>query len=384
MARRRSVDPYPQLGSLERTFQREAVHLSGARRFYASEGVIVFAGGKDGMAAAAGAVWLRPSAYRRMNHYLDLKQSPSVGGFQAIRPPARGQQPAFAPDVFAEFKAAAAATKNLIIDGDRRVELRSCEDVDNGTWTWRGQVRYEHTLRLADGERIVGEAQVEIYARPSDDGVDLAVVITRTGDFEVARAWLDRAAAASKGWQLFPVAMDEDDLIGDLRRIETTLTGPRSSVLAWSNPHFDRVGPAEGLDEFLTNMRRARYETEMLPLNVVEQRMTHDSGAVTHLNAFVGEYPIDRQRGKRPEEIISLRIAQSSAEAHLFLHWHHGRTLPAERIREPFSRDLWDVLNPIDWDAVGKRDYLLRRWAGVLDALATGADVTEVGAAESA
>jgi hypothetical protein len=86
MARRRPVDPYPQLASLERTFHREAVHLSGARRFYASEGVVVFAAGKDGIAAAAGAVWLRPSAYRRMNHYLDLKQSPSVGGFQATRP----------------------------------------------------------------------------------------------------------------------------------------------------------------------------------------------------------------------------------------------------------------------------------------------------------
>jgi hypothetical protein len=124
-------------------------------------------------------------------------------------------------------------------------------------------------------------------------------------------------------------------------------------------------------------MRRARHETEMLSLDVVEQRMTHDSGAVTHLNAFVGDHPSHRQRGKQPEQVISLRIAQSSAEAHLFLHWHHGRMLAPDRVGEPFTRDLWDALNPIDWDATAKRDYLLRRWAAVLDALTSSTDAAD-------
>ena len=368
--RRRGVDAYPELASLERTFHRESVQLAGARRFFWSEGVIVFAATKDGVAAVAGGVWLRPSAYRRMSHYLDLKQSPSIGGFHATRPPARGQQEAFPQDPFAGFLAAAAATKNKIVDSDRKIQLCSCEESESGPWTWRAELRYEHTVKLADGERIIGTAHVELFARANDDGVDIAVVVTRPGDFEIARAWLDRAAAASRGWHVAPVAMDEDDLIGDLRRVESTLLGDRRTVLAWSNPHFDRVGSGEGLDAFLTKMRRARYETEMLPLDLVEQRMTHDSGAVTHINAFVGEHTVAKQRGKQLEQIISLRIAQSAAEAHLFLHWQHGRILPGDRVQEPFSRDLWESLNPVDWDAPVKRDYLLARWAAVLDALA--------------
>ena len=132
MARRR-VDSYPQAESLARTFLKDDVQLSGARRFLCSEGVVVFAAEKQGVATAAGQTWMRPSAYRRAAEYLDLRMNPAICGFNVSRRPTRGQIEAVPVDLFEQFRVAAESTLNTMLD-DRRIELRSAGQSEIEGW----------------------------------------------------------------------------------------------------------------------------------------------------------------------------------------------------------------------------------------------------------
>lgn len=378
MARRR-VDPYPQAESLARTFLKDDVHLASARQFMSSEGLIVFAAGKEGIAAAAGRVWMRPSAYRRAGHYLDLRMNPTVCGFRIARRPIRGQLSELVPaDLFEQFKTAAEKTKNVIVDTGRGIQLRWCGSSENDDWDWEACVQYENVLKLADGQRIVADANVQIYAKPGPgDTVDVAVVITRDGDLEVASAWIGRAAGSTHGWEAAPVGMSEDDLVEELRRIQDAFTRGHTKVLAWSNPHFDRQIGLESddvADRFVAGMRGAKYDTEWYELDTIASRGSADAAAITHLQAIVHDGHARRGVNKdRPEPVIALRFSQRMSSPHLRFHWHRGRVLAADQRQIPLTRGVWESLVALDWDADTKRDYMLGRWGQLIGAL----DVSE-------
>src|SRR5436309_673879 len=82
MARRqrRVGGDYPRHAALERSLERKAT-LTGTLKFLQSEGLFVLADEKVGVARAGGRVWLRPSAYRRMGNYLDMRPQ-SVAGYR--------------------------------------------------------------------------------------------------------------------------------------------------------------------------------------------------------------------------------------------------------------------------------------------------------------
>ena len=381
----RRVDPYPQAESLARTFLKDDVQLASSRQFMASEGLVVFAAGKEGIAGAASRVWLRPSAYRRAGHYLDLRMNPSVCGFRIARRPVRGQLTELVPvDLFEQFKTAAEQTKNAIIDGDRGIQLRWCGESENDGWDWEACVQYENVLKLADGQRIVADANVQIYGRPGPgDTVDVAVVITREGDLEVASAWINRAAGSTHGWEAAPVGMSEDDLVAELRRIQDAFTEKHAKVLAWSNPHFDRqigVETDEVSDRFVAGMRGAKYDTEWYELDTIASRGSADAAAITHLQVIVHEAHTRRGVNKdRPEPVIALRFSQRMTSPNLRIHWHRGRVLTSDQREIPLTRGVWESLSALDWDADAKRDYMLRRWSQVIAALdASDSDATAV------
>ena len=70
---------YPLPRAIAQTIAHPQTSLSGARRFYASAGVVVYAGEHSGMANVAGRVWLAPRATRRLSTFLDMV-TPAVGG----------------------------------------------------------------------------------------------------------------------------------------------------------------------------------------------------------------------------------------------------------------------------------------------------------------
>lgn len=373
MARRR-VDPYPQAESMARTFLKDDVHLASSRQFMASEGLIVFAAGKEGIAAAASHVWMRPSAYRRAGHYLDLRMNPSLSGFRIARRPVRGQLSELVPvDLFEQFKTAAEKTKNVIIHADRGIQLRWCGESENDGWDWEACVQYENVLKLADGERIVADANVQLYGKPGpSDTVDVAVVITRDGDLEVAGAWISHAAGSTHGWEAAPVGMSEDDLVEELRRIQQAFTDGHTQVLAWSNPHFDRqIGvETDDVSDFVAGMRGAKYDTEWYELATIAGRGSADAAAITHLQAIVHHRHSRRGVLKgRPEPVIALRFSQRMSSPHLALHWHRGRVLGPDQREIALTRGVWESLGALAWDDDTKRDYMLARWVQVIEAL---------------
>lgn len=376
MARKRGVDPYPLADSLARTLHRDDVALTGARQFFASEGIAVFAAEKEGIAAVAGETWLRPSAYRRISHYLDLRDNPAVCGYRISRRPSRGQMTAIEGDLFEQFKVAAQRTKGKTLDEDRQIRF-GCADDSHGGWPWSVAVRYQNVLKLADGQRIFGDATVELFVRPgSDETIDIAVVILRKTDLEAALVWLNHTASSIGQWEVSPISMNEDVIFDELERIQGALGQGRSSVLAWASPQYDRtVGVDDDTDDaFVAGLRGAKYDTEWYAdLATVKQRADLNAAAVTQLQAIVHEQHERIGRTKdAPEPVVGLQIAQRITAAHLFLNWQSGRLLPADLREVSLTRSAWEKLPRLDWDADKKRDYVLGRWARVIDALDAG------------
>ena len=194
MARRRLTDHYPPLDALARTVRRQRSHLAGARRFYAGEGLIVFADGKRGPADIAGESYLPPGAYRQLGNFLDQNFSPSVVGFRCTPLPLPSEPlPELALTPYQRFVTAARMTLHqAFTDQGREITLRAAEASDMPGWDSEGELQYEHYYTLDGGQRIPEEACLRLYIRARDDEVDVAIVVTQPQDREVAVAWLTR------------------------------------------------------------------------------------------------------------------------------------------------------------------------------------------------
>jgi hypothetical protein len=377
VARRRVNTDYPTPEVVQRTFAREKTSFSGARRFMASQGIVVFAAERTGLARVSGEAWLLPSAVRRLGNYVDMGQT-AIAGFTISSDPRVQPMPGTVPEtLFDAVCEVAAASKGRVLDGDRQIQLASClPDEDHG-WPWHGTLTYEHTFALDGGERIVSESDIPVMLRATPGGeVELAVIVRRPEDFEVASAWLHAGLAPGRqGWLATPISLSSD-AEQRAEELEAIVTGFKvGKLLKVSNPDLDKreattdeETPSD--DRFLEIMRRAQYKTGLTDLGVIAERVVADNGLLSGLTAFLWT----REGGASGRRaIVGLRLRQRPGrDIHLELSWHSGRSY-SEPQQPTLSDASLEELAALDWDQFAKRRYMLDAFADVATALAAPA-----------
>jgi hypothetical protein len=334
--------------------------MAGARRFYAGEGLFVFADEKAGMARVAGRVYLPPAAYDELGNFLDHAPAPAVVGFRVSDIPAAATPlPELAPTTLAAFDAAARESMHRrFTDEGRDILLQSIEAEPLAPWQWEGSLHYEDVYTLEGGTHIYRETCVRVLARSAPEGdVEIAIVTTQAGDREAASAWLNRINRGR--WLIQPVSLPTGD-DDRLRAVESILSefGGRVQTLKSPDVYAGNGGDREG---FLRVLKRAAYETGMTDLKTIAARMQDvDRGTLVALQLFLWE------RGRRA--ITSIDLRQRPTESFVRLTWRGGRDFDASTL--VLTDHLWDAAVPIDWSAERKREYLLDVWRHVLAGIA--------------
>jgi hypothetical protein len=330
--RRRLTIPYPHLATLKQTIASNA-NLAGTRRFYAGQGIAVFADAKKGMSRAAGDVWLRPSAYRHMSNYLD---------FCTVVADGRGRRV-----------------------GEKKIEVQSIEAID-GPWQMKAVLTYDHFTTLG-GDRLLDEGRAVVYARRRDDDtVDLAFIMERQEDYEVVRQWISGSDPNTR-WLARTVVLPRENPNRQAKLellLEAVHTG---SLVAVSHPDMFR-GSSEpkAATDFVNIYRRASYETELTHISTVVERMEADGGVIGALTVYAYE--------AAPNEVISLRVRQRPNDQYLSLMWQPSKALDELAVEE-LTHAKWQKLRPVDWTDEQKRVCLLQTWAAVVDAIEPPAEI---------
>lgn len=356
--RRRLTVHYPRRPSLEQTIASSA-SLSGTRRFFAGQGLFVFADAKQGMGRAAGDVWLRPSAYRRMSSYLDLHRHASIAGIRLIWNEAADARLADDP-LFDDFRGVLRDGKGRHV-GDKKIEVQSVCELTGTAWALKAVLTYEHFTTLAGGERLLDEGRVVVYARRHGDAaVDLTFVMQRQEDFEVVRQWIGASNTGSR-WLARPVALPRENPSRQ-ESLECLLRAIRAGTLfAVGHPDIYR-GSAKPTHEsaFVNVYKRASYETELTPIEPVVERMEADGGIIGALAAYAHDAALN--------EVVSLRIQQRPNDDHLRITWQPSKVLGDELV-EQLTQAKWAELRPLDWSDERKHECLLATWAEAVVAI---------------
>jgi hypothetical protein len=307
LARRRLTNDYPPLDALGRTLRAKRASLTGARRFYAGEGLFVFADHKDGMANYAADVYLPPGSYNRLGNFLDQNATPAIVGWRLTPSPQRGAEiPDLAQTPLARFAAAAMQTRGREVhDVERRVELQSGGDSDSSHWPWRATLRYETDFTLDGGVRIYDEATVCLFARETDTGdVDVAVVTTQSSDRDAAETWLNQLNRGR--WLMQPTVLPTADP-GRLHAVRAILDIFGQRHLGLRSPDVYPSG-GDKRSRFAGVMERAPYQTKVTDLDVIVERMREvDEGFLGTVTVFVWE------RGRRAVTSVELRQRPTKA-----------------------------------------------------------------------
>jgi hypothetical protein len=361
VARRRRVTSfYPPLDALVSTLRRSKTSLAGARRFYAGEGLFVFADGKTGIANVAGRVYLPPAAYDELGNFLDHTPTPAVLGFcLSTVPDPSTSLPELAQTALAAFDAAARHSMHRAFDDEgREIVLQSIENEASRGWSWEGSLHYEDVYTLEGGNHIFRETCVRVLARPASDGdVEIAVVTTQAGDREAASAWLNRINRGR--WLIQPVSLPTADG-GRLSAVEAILGKFGYRLQTLKSPDVYAGGGSDKAG-FLKVLKRAAYETGMTDLETIADRMQNvDRGTLGALQLFLWE------RGRRA--ITSIELRQRPNESYVRVTWRGGRDYDVSSL--DLTDSVWDGATPVDWSAERKREYLLEAWDDVLAGLA--------------
>lgn len=363
---RRSLQAYPSALQVAATF-RERASLHGAKKFLASERVVVFADEKSGTACTAQQTWLRPSAYRRMGQMLDLAPVPTVMGFTLTRLEASQMQLTTglpgAGSLRSEFKAAAAALKGQAFDHQRAIRLTDVHSSD-GPWSTRLELAYEHVFDLVGGGRVIDEAHVSVLAHEVDtDTLDVVVVTLRKEDFAAACAWLNVAVKPTeRRWVLTPVAIARDEPRREqaLRATVPVLADGRLIGLTSPRQHRDHLRPVGA--GFAGVIRDVRYDTDFCDIDTMLERGDADGLALGELTAHC------TVAGAR-DAMVAMRFRQRARDAHLSVAWHAGRHLGDDIVVREMDRVLWDAQPTLEWTGDEKQRFILGAWLRVVGAL---------------
>jgi hypothetical protein len=371
---RRSLQAYPSTLQVATTFQERA-SLHGAKRFLASERLVVFADEKTGTARAAQQTWLRPSAYRRMGHMLDLAPAPTVMGFTLTRLKSPQMQIATsmpgATGLLGEFRVAAATLKGQAFDPERAIRLTRVNPSD-GAWSTRLELSYEHVFDLVGGGRVIDEAHTSLLAREVDvDTVDIVVVALRAEDFAAACAWLNAAVRPTeRRWILTPAAIPRDEPRREqgLRATVRAVANERLIGLTSPRQHRDHLRPVG--DGFASLIRDVRYDTDFCDIDTLLDRADADGLAV-------GEFTAHCAVMGASNSAVAMRLRQRARDAHLSVTWHAGKSLADDTLAGKLDRAAWDLQPALEWTGDEKQEFILGAWRRVVEALRADALAVE-------
>ena len=370
MARRRLTDHYPPLEALARTIRGKRAHLAGARRFYAGEGVIVFADGKRGLAEVAGESYLPPASYRQLGNFLDQNFAPSVVGFRYTPLPLPAEpMPELAQTSLQQFIAAARTTLHSpFTDQGREINLHAASPSTVAGWDWEGELQYEHFFTLEGGQRIPEEAYLRLYARQHGDDVDVAIIVNQPHDREAAVAWLNKITASKWLPQAVVLPTRDPERLQTIRAVcdvfSIRFAGMRHPDV-YPSATADR--PREG---FLAVLKRAPYETAPTDLDTIVERTDSDAGILGSFTVTLCE--------RAEKAVTNVELRQRPTESFARLTWRSGRSHDGSELN--LTDRWWETASPVDWSTERKQLYLLRVWQDILAAI----DKATAAAAEAA
>jgi hypothetical protein len=346
------------LDALGRTLRSKRASLSGARRFYAGEGLFVFADSKEGLANIASDIYLPPGAYNALGNFLDQNATPAIVGWRLSAVPTTETLPQMGRAPLESFAKAAEQTLHKHVhEEERTVTLQAAESPDADEWAWEGVLSYETNFTLDGGVHIYDEANVSLFARATVEGdIDVAAITTQGSDREAVESWLCRVNRGN--WLIQPIVLPTKDP-ARLRAIQHVIEEfGDARFIGMRSPE---IYPTSGTkrSRFASVMQRAPYQTKITELEVVVERMqTVDEGFLGTFTAFLLE-------GHR-KAVTSLELRQRPHESYARLAWKAGKSVEGPLT---FNDEWWDKATPVDWSNESKHRYLLAVWDEVLVAL---------------
>jgi hypothetical protein len=362
---------YPTPNTIAQTVSHPGTSLSGTRRFYSAAGVVAYAGEHSGMASLAGRVWLPPSATRRLSTFLDMV-TPAVGGL--IMSPS-GVQPQRlelgAPDAACDrlSELAEAHLHNPI--GPSNATLCSIELSTLRDWDWSGILSYDHRYRFRNGEYVTSRPQVLFHVRRDDHPTraHIMVEIRHTTDFEQVYRWAARLAPDAERWSITPFALFGDESRHDeIRALARALASDNEVAVA--HPNSERVsdGASEPeVDEFVTNMKEARYSTRIQSLDSLIRRAEQVDHSI--LSAFDLYHWEGSGSGRAA---VRVRVKQHDTDP-LTIAWGSvreprdaaGALLPGKVL---LDSEGWALMTAAEWSEDDRMTHLHRLWLRLIAA----------------
>jgi len=360
---------YPLPEAIAQTVRHPSTSLSGARRFYGSAGVVVYADERAGLANVASRVWLGPNVTRGLSTFLDMV-TPGVGGL--IMQPAGVQAPQLdvGPRTASSRLREMAEAKHQIPLGPRRATLCSVEDSADSAWEWTGLLSYDHEFRLKSGQYTTSRPMATFHVRPDSHPTraHILVEIHYTEDLDRVRDWIAALLPSVERWSILPFAL-LDDRHEEVRAVVAAIGAGGEVTVA--NPQTQKLSAApadQQLAEFVRHMREARYTTNIQGLDsLIERAETVDHAVLSAFDLYhwIGE-------GKN-RAAVRIRLKQSGMDP-LTLTWGAVReayTAAGMQITDPVSLDVdgWDSLTTAAWDDDLKIAHLRLLWGRIIDSL---------------
>jgi hypothetical protein len=371
-----SVKPskYPAPHAIAQTIRHEGTSLAGARRFYASARVVVYADERIGMANVAGRTWLGPSATRRISTYLDMV-TPGVGGL--IMAPAGVQAPQLdvGPQTASARLREMAEAKQQQPLGTHKATLCSIAESPDDEWEWTGILAYDHRFRLKTGQYTTSRPLAVFHVRDDTHPTraHIVVEIRHADDLERVHAWMAELLPTVERWSVVPFAL-VDDRHAEVRSLVAAIGAGGEVTVA--NPQTQKEGtgtaPDAQLAEFVRHMREARYTTSIQGLDSLIERAEN----VDH--AILSAFDLYHWSGEGKTRVaVRVRLRQSGMDP-LTITWGSVRE-PYTASGVPISEAIdlnaegWDLMTAANWDEDRKMSHLRALWTRVIGTLASGA-----------
>lgn len=360
---------YPTPDAIAQTIRHHGTSLTGARHFYASAGIVVYADERLGMSNVAGRTWLGPSATRRLSTYLDMV-TPGVGGL--IMAPA-GVQPAqlpIGPRKASDRLREMAEAKQQAPLGTHKATLCSIADSQDPEWEWTGILSYDHKYRLRSGQYTTNRPLAVFHVRGDahPTRAHVLVEIHHAEDLERVHQWMATLLPTAERWSVVPFAL-LDDRHQEVRAVvaaigaggEVTVASPQTQKAA------STVADAP-LAEFVRQLREARYTTNIQGLDSLIERAEKVDHAV--LSAF----DLYHWAGTGKQRVgVRVRLKQSGTDplTVTFGSVREPYTAAGSPIAQPLALDKagWESMTTASWDDDVKMTHLRTLWSRVIDAV---------------
>jgi hypothetical protein len=369
---------YPLPGAIAQTVAHPQTSLSGARRFYASTGAVVYAGEHSGMANVAGRVWLAPRATRRLSTFLDMI-TPAVGGL--LMAPS-GVQPLRleigGPDTAAGRLRELAEAHLQHAHGEHHTSLCAVQASASPGWDWSGTLAYDHLYRLRSGEYVTSRPQVIFHVRSDSHPTraHIMVEIRQPRDLDHVYKWVALLLPPAERWSVTPFTLLDDQTRHEEIRCLVDALGAGGEVTV-AHPHTERVrdsAPDPDLGEFVAHMREARYSTSIQGLDSLIQR------AELVDRSLLSAFDLYHWQGTGPNRAaVRVRIKQHDTNP-LMVAWgaaREPRTTAGVPLAGKVSLDSegWETMTAITWSEDQRMAHLHTLWLRLIAATQDAAGV---------